>query len=94
MDPGDQHFRNVSSADLAFAEKRTVWLEISDMSGKEFDAMMAEQEARQESVPRVGDGAPGLKLDVFDREKKRIGETVNFSGLRGKPFALLFGSYT
>lgn len=86
MDPGDEHFRNVSSADLTFAEKRTVWLEISDMSGEEFDATMAEQ--------KVDDRAPGFDLDVLDREKKRIGETVSLSGLPGKPFALLFGSCT
>ena len=34
MDPGDEPFRNFSSADPTFAEKRTVWLEISDMSGE------------------------------------------------------------
>ena len=50
MDPRYEHFKNFSSADLSFAEKRKVWLEISDMSGDEFDAMMAEQKARRKSA--------------------------------------------
>ena len=94
MDPRYEHFKNFSSADLSFAEKRKVWLEISDMSGDEFDAMMAEQKARQDGVPKVGDRAPDFELEVLDREKKRTGETVSLSSLRGKPVALLFGSYT
>jgi len=94
VDPRYEHFRNFSSADLGFPEKRKVWLEISDMSGEEFDAMMAEQKARQDGVPKVGDPAPDFELEVLDRAKKRTGATVSLSSLRGKPVALLFGSFT
>jgi peroxiredoxin len=64
------------------------------MSADEFDVMMAAQKARQDAVPKVGDVAPDFELEVLDRAKKRTGETVSLSSLRGKPVALLFGSYT
>lgn len=79
---------------MSFPEKREVWLQISDMSADEFDVMMAAQKARQDGVPKVGDVAPDFELEVLDRAKKRTGETVSLSSLRGKPVALLFGSYT
>ncbi len=94
MDARYEHFRDFSSNGMSFPEKREVWLQISDMSGDEFDAMMAEQKARQGGVPRVGDVAPDFELEVLDRARKRTGETVRLSNLRGKPVALLFGSYT
>ncbi len=94
MDPRYEHFRNFSSADLSFPEKKKVWLEISDMSEEEFDAMMADQKERQAGVPKIGDVAPDFELEILDRAKKRTGEFVRLSAHRGKPVALLFGSYT
>jgi hypothetical protein len=79
---------------MSFPEKREVWLQISDMSADKFDAMMAAQKARQDGVPKIGDVAPDFELEMLDRAKKRTGETVSLSSLRGKPVALLFGSYT
>ena len=94
MDPRYDHFKDFSSSGLSFPEKRKVWLEISDMSADEFDAMMATQKARQTAALKVGDEAPDFKIERLDRSKKRTGEFVKLSDLRGRPVALAFGSYT
>lgn len=94
MDPRYEHFKNFSGADMSYPEKRKVWLEISDMTGDEFDAMMAEQKDRQSTAPKVGDMAPDFELERVTRDRKRTGETVRLSALRGRPVALAFGSYT
>jgi len=75
-------------------ERKQSWLEISVISEEQFDAMRAHQAARQEKVPQPGDEAPDFKIDVLDRDRQRTGETVQLSALRGKPVALMFGSYT
>ena len=56
--------------------------------------MMAAQKARQDQVPRIGDNAPDFRLERLDRSKKRSGEYVRLSDLKGKSVALCFGSYT
>ena len=80
--------------DMTPAELRALWISVSDMTEEEFDDMMAANKARQARVPKVGDAAPDFEIDVLDAKKKRTGETVRLSGLRGKPVALVFGSYT
>ena len=75
-------------------ERKVIWLQVSDMSESEFDAMMSENKARQVNVPELGTMAPDFNLDVLDRETGRSGEKVSLSSLRGKPVALIFGSYT
>ncbi len=94
MDPKYEHFKDFSSSGLSFPEKREVWLEISHMSADEFDAMMAQQKARQSGALKVGIEAPDFEIERLDRSKKRTGEFVKLSDLRGRPVALAFGSYT
>jgi len=94
MDPRYEHFKNFSKSDLSWPERRKVWLEISDMTSDEFDAMIAAQRARQPNVPKVGDMAPDFELERVTRDRKRTGEMVRLSALRGRPVALAFGSYT
>ncbi len=94
MDPKYEHFKDFSSSGLSFPEKRKVWLDISDMSADEFDAMMAQQKARQAAALKVGDAAPDFEIERLDRWRKRTGEFVKLSNLRGRPVALAFGSYT
>ncbi len=74
--------------------KRRVWLDISEITEEQFEAHMATQQAREALVPKVGETAPDFVADVLDRERKRTGETVRLSDLRGKPVGLVFGSYT
>lgn len=81
-------------AAMDMAARRKVWLDISDISEEEFEAHMAEEKAREEQVPAVGSVAPDFVADVLDRTRKRTGESVRLSDLRGKPVGIIFGSYT
>jgi len=74
--------------------RRKVWLEISDITEEEFEAHMAEEKAREAIVPKVGSVAPDFVADVLDRQRKRTGELVRLSALRGQPVGIIFGSYT
>lgn len=81
-------------AAMDMAARRKVWLDISDISEEEFEAHMAEEKAREAQVPAVGSVAPDFVADVLDRARKRTGESVRLSDLRGKPVGIIFGSYT
>lgn len=93
-DPRYEHFKDFSSGPTPMAERKKIWLEISDMTEAEFDTMMADNNARQAGVPQPGTEAPDFRLERMTRDRKRTGEFVTLSGLRGKPVGLLFGSYT
>ena len=84
----------MAEAPLSFEEKKKHRLKISTIYDEEFDARQARQKARQPDVPQPGTPAPDFEIEVMDRERKRNGETVRLSNLRGKPVGLLFGSYT
>jgi len=95
VNPKYAHFKDFSSAPMSMEEKKKVWIEISDhMTEEKFDAMMAHHAAREANVPKAGDMAPNFRIERLDREKKRTGEYVQLSALRGRPVALLFGSFT
>jgi hypothetical protein len=81
-------------AAMDMAGKREVWLEISDISEAEFEGILADGNAREADVPKVGAEAPDFVAEVLDRDRKRTGEQVRLSDLRGKPVGLVFGSYT
>ena len=79
---------------MDMAERREVWLEISDITEAEFDAHMEAQKTREATVPRPGAMAPDFVADRLDRTRKRTGEQVRLSDYRGKPVAIAFGSFT
>ncbi|MFP6746380.1 MAG: hypothetical protein VCD66_02120 [Alphaproteobacteria bacterium] len=81
-------------AAMDMAGKRQVWLEISDISEAQFEAHMATQKAREANVPKLGTQAPDFTADVLGADRRRTGEQVRLSDLRGKPVGLVFGSYT
>ncbi len=81
-------------AAMDMAQRRKVWLEISDISEAQFEAHMAREKAREADVPAVGSLAPDFVADVLGRDRKRTGEQVQLSKLRGKPVGIVFGSYT
>ncbi len=81
-------------AAMDMAERRKLWLEISDISEAEFDAHMATEKAREADVPKVASQAPDFVADVLGRDLGRTGEQVRLSELRGKPVGIVFGSYT
>ena len=57
----------------------------------EIRAMMEEREKR---TPAVGAPAPDFELEGLSPEGERTGETLQLSEYRGRPLALVFGSYT
>lgn len=62
----------------------------SPMTGERFAQLREAMARREERAPKVGDEAPEFELPVLDGR----GATVRLSELRGKPVALIFGSYT
>ena len=94
MDPRYEHFKDFSGNDMSREEKRAIWLEISDMTGEEFDAMQLHHREHQQGGPKVGDVAPDFTAEVLDAGRKRTGEFVTLSSARGRSVALAFGSYT
>jgi len=79
---------------LTWEERKQKWLEISIIDEARFDADWKHQGERQSKVPRPGDIAPDFEINLLDRNRKITGDTIRLSNLRGKPVALLFGSYT
>jgi hypothetical protein len=86
--------RAMQGAAMTPEERKRMWLAISPITEAQFDAMRAEQEARQARVPQPGALAPDFELEVVTRERKPTGERVCLSALRGQPVGLVFGSYT
>ena len=86
--------RAMHGAAMTPEERKQMWLSISDISEAQFDALQAKQKARQVRVPLPGTTAPDFALDIVTRDRKRIGETVRLSAIRGQPVGLIFGSYT
>ncbi len=74
--------------------RKKVWLEISDIDEEFLNDHMEEEKAREADVPQPGSMAPDFTADVLDGDRKRTGEQVQLSKLRGKPVAIAFGSYT
>ncbi len=62
----------------------------SPMTGERFAQLREAMARREERAPKVGDEAPEFELPVLDGK----GATVRLSELRGRPVALIFGSYT
>ncbi len=79
---------------LSMDERRKIWIEISDLTEDEFNAIRDWQKGRQGGVPQPGSVAPDFEADLLDGNQNRTGETVRLSDLRGKPVGLVFGSWT
>ena len=62
----------------------------SPMTGERFARLREAMARREERAPKVGEEAPEFELPVLHGD----GKTVRLSELRGKPVALIFGSYT
>jgi len=86
--------RAMQGAAMTPEDRKKMWLSISDISEAQFDALQAEQKARQVRVPQPGAIAPDFELDVVTRDRRRTGERVRLSALHGQPVGLVFGSYT
>ena len=79
---------------MDMAQRRKVWVEISDITEQDLAAHMEEEKAREAIVPQPGTMAPDFVADVLGKDGKRTGATVRLSELRGKPVGIIFGSCT
>ena len=84
----------MEGAKLSPEDRRKLWLSISDITEAQFDALQEREKSRQKLVPQPGAMAPDFEIDMLLRDRKRTGDKVRLSSLRGKPVGLVFGSYT
>lgn len=78
----------------SYEERRARAVEISDITAEEFDALQDFYKERRKTVLNVGDDAPDFTADYLERGRKRTGETMRLSEMKGKPVGIIFGSYT
>jgi len=69
------------------------WKRIN-MSVEEYKAMRESMLAREALAPKVGAMAPDFEIERLSATGERTGETFRLSDTRGRPVALIFGSYT
>jgi hypothetical protein len=74
--------------------RREAQLKVSQITAEELEAHIEFEKAREVNVPGVGEEAPDFVADILGPDRRRTGEKISLSALRGKPVALAFGSYT
>lgn len=70
-----------------------IW-EQMNISKEAFAKVMASLAEREKKAPAVGSLAPDFSLRRLGRDRRVLAERVRLSELRGRPVALVFGSYT
>lgn len=60
----------------------------------QYEAMVRERSLRDQTAPKVGELAPDFEIERLTPAGKRRGEMFRLTLQRGKPVALVFGSYT
>lgn len=60
----------------------------------DYEAMVRERALRDQAAPKAGDPAPDFEIELLSPAGKRTGEMFRLSSARGRPVALVFGSYT
>ena len=61
---------------------------------EEFQETRRLMEERDSKTPPAGSLAPDFEIEQLSPDGKRTGETFRLSSTRGRPVALVFGSYT
>lgn len=64
------------------------------MTPAEYERMRAERVERERGSPKVGEAAPDFTAERLAPSGERTGESFRLSSTRGRPVALVFGSYT
>ena len=70
-----------------------VWKQMN-ITREEFGVIREQMLEREKLAPPVGSEAPDFHLRRLDEDGKPTGERVLLSAHRGRPVALVFGSYT
>jgi hypothetical protein len=65
-----------------------------NISREGYARMRAERVEREQNAPAVGSLAPDFTVERLSPTGNRTGEMFRLSSTRGKPVALIFGSYT
>jgi len=65
-----------------------------NISKEEFEQIYRQQLEREANTPPVGSVAPDFDLQVLGDGGTLSGERLRLSSMRGRPVALVFGSYT
>jgi hypothetical protein len=65
-----------------------------NISRDDYARMRAERVERERHAPAVGAPAPDFTVERLSSTGERTGETFRLSSTRGRPVALIFGSYT
>jgi len=73
-----------------YREMAGVAIDGTPMTGEKMAVLRRLMARRDELAPKVGDEAPHFDLPILHGD----GERVRLSDLRGRPVALIFGSYT
>jgi hypothetical protein len=69
-------------------------LERLNTSREALRELLAHMQAREARAPAVGAVAPEFTGELLSPTGQRTGKSVRLSDYRGRPVALLFGSYT
>ena len=64
------------------------------ISKDEFIQVMTRMKEREARTPAIGSVAADFELELLDASGARTGEMRKLSSHRGRPVALVFGSYT
>jgi hypothetical protein len=64
------------------------------MTPEQYERMRAERVERERRSPGIGDPAPDFEAERLSPSGERTGATLRLSSRRGRPVALVFGSYT
>lgn len=65
-----------------------------NISRESYARMRAERVERERNAPAIGALAPDFAVERLSPTGNRTGEMFQLSSTRGKPVALIFGSYT
>jgi hypothetical protein len=70
-----------------------VWKQMN-ITKERFLELRAQMEEREKRSPAVGSGAPDFALERLSADGRPAGRSERLSDHRGRPVALVFGSYT
>lgn len=65
-----------------------------NLTREQYIAMRASRIERERHAPKVGEMAPDFEIERLSADGKQTGEMFRLSGTRGRPVALILGSYT
>ena len=70
-----------------------LWKQMN-ITKEDFALVMERMKEREARTPALGSPAPDFELELLSPDGKRSGELRKLSDHRGRPVALVFGSYT